>query len=166
MTATVPNFFGNTHAQQDFQDWDRMVPVGREFGSPDYDRLEELSHLAVKAKGGLLAARRWLDSPNQAQGGRMPEDFAKTREVLNRCGSCWSPFVERDDTKKLSCRRCFGCGQRSLGSFIRRCAGAAVIACAGFAMPFIRSIQVRGFAHHGSWRRRRHSQRTPDAHGW
>ena len=80
MTATVPNFFDTTHAQQDLKDWDRMAPVGREFGSPDYERLEELDNLAVKAKGSLLAARRWLDTPNQALGGRMPEEVAKTPE--------------------------------------------------------------------------------------
>ena len=49
MTATVPNVFDTTHAQQDLQGWDRMAPVDREFGSPDYERLEELDHLAVKA---------------------------------------------------------------------------------------------------------------------
>ena len=80
MTATVPNCFDTTHAQQDLQDWNRMAPVGREFGSPDYERLEELDHMAVKAKGSLLEARRWLDSPHQVLGGRMPEDVAKTPE--------------------------------------------------------------------------------------
>ena len=38
-------------AQQDLlQDWDRMAPVGAEFGSPDYERLEELDHLAILIK--------------------------------------------------------------------------------------------------------------------
>ena len=27
-----------------------MAPVGREFGSPDYERLEELDHLAILIK--------------------------------------------------------------------------------------------------------------------
>ena len=45
MTGTVPNFFDTAHAQQELQDWDRMAPVGREFGSPDYERLEERDHL-------------------------------------------------------------------------------------------------------------------------
>ena len=80
MTATVPNVFDTTHPQQDLQGWDRMAPVGREFGSHDYERLEELDHLAVKAKGSLLAARRWLDTPNQALGGRMPDEVAPTPE--------------------------------------------------------------------------------------
>lgn len=67
MTATGPNFFDTSHAQQDLQDWDRMAPVGREFGSPDYERLAELDHLAIKAKGSLLAARRWLDTSTHAE---------------------------------------------------------------------------------------------------
>lgn len=91
MTATAPNFFDTTHAQQDLQDRDRMAPVGREFGSPDYERLEELDHLAVKAKGSLLAARRWLDTPNQALGGRMPEEVAKTSEGFEKVRQLLAP---------------------------------------------------------------------------
>ena len=91
MTATVPNFFDTTHPQQDLQGWDRMAPVGREFGSPDYERLEELDHLAVKAKGSRLAARRWLDTPNQALGGRMPEEVAKTPEGFEQVRQLLAP---------------------------------------------------------------------------
>lgn len=72
-------------AQQDLlQDWDRIAPVGREFGSPDYERLEELDHLAVLAKGSLHAARRWLDAPNPALDGLTPEEAAKTADGLAR----------------------------------------------------------------------------------
>lgn len=91
MTATVPNFFDTAHAQQELQDWDRMASVGREFGSPDYERLEELDHLAVKAKGSLLAARRWLDTPNQALSGRMPEEVAKTSEGFEKVRQLLAP---------------------------------------------------------------------------
>lgn len=91
MTATVPNFFDTAHAQQELQDWDRMAPVGREFGSPDYERLEELDHLAVNAKGSLLAARRWLDTPNQALSGRMPEEVAKTPEGFEQVRQLLAP---------------------------------------------------------------------------
>ena len=79
MTGTVPNFFDTAHAQQELQDWDRMAPVGREFGSPDY------------AKGSLLAARRWLDTPNQALGGRMPEEVAKTPEGFEQVRQLLAP---------------------------------------------------------------------------
>ena len=64
--TTTTNDMGDRELQDLLQDWDRIAPVGREFGSPDYERLEELDHLAILAKGSMLAARRWLDTPNQA----------------------------------------------------------------------------------------------------
>lgn len=70
--------------QQESKDWDRIVPVGREFGSPDYERLAELDHLATKAHGSLPAARRWLDTPNPGLGGQAPEDLARTPEGYAR----------------------------------------------------------------------------------
>ena len=60
--------------------WDNMAPVGREFGSPDYERLAELDNLAFKAKGSLLKARRWLDAPQKRLGGLSPEEAAKSPE--------------------------------------------------------------------------------------
>ena len=67
--TTTTNDMGDRELQDLLQDWDRIAPVGREFGSPDYERLEELDHLAILVKGSLLAARRWLDTPNQALAG-------------------------------------------------------------------------------------------------
>ena len=64
--------------------WDSMVPVGREFGSPDYEHLAELDSLAHQAMGTLLKARRWLDAPNGALGGLAPEEVAKTPEGFAR----------------------------------------------------------------------------------
>ena len=87
MTKARPattNDMGDREQQDLLQDWDRIAPGGREFGSPDYERLEELDHLAFKAKGSLLAARRWLDAPNQALDGLTPEDAAKTPEGFAR----------------------------------------------------------------------------------
>ena len=53
--ATVNDMSDGT--QQDLlRDWDRIAPVGREFSSPDYERLAELDSLAYKAKGSPLAA--------------------------------------------------------------------------------------------------------------
>ena len=45
--AATTNDMGEKAQQDLLQDWDRMAPVGGEFGSPDYERLEELDHLAV-----------------------------------------------------------------------------------------------------------------------
>ena len=69
---------------RELQEWVRMAPVCREFGSPDYERLEELDHLAILAKGNMLAARHWLDSPNQALEGMTPEEAANTPEGFAR----------------------------------------------------------------------------------
>ena len=82
--TTTTNDMGDKTQQESLQDWDRIAPVGREFGSPDYERLEELDHLAILAKGSLLAARRWLDAPNQALEGMTPEEVAKTPEGFAR----------------------------------------------------------------------------------
>lgn len=64
--------------------WDNMAPVGREFGSPDYERLAELDHLAFVATGTLEAARAWLDTPNAALDGLTPEDCARTESGFER----------------------------------------------------------------------------------
>lgn len=82
--ATTTNDMSDKTQQDSLLDWDRIAPVGREFGSPDYERLEELDHLAFKAKGSLLEARRWLDTANQSLDGLAPEEVAKTPEGFTR----------------------------------------------------------------------------------
>ena len=82
--ASTTNDMGDKSQQDQLTDWERIAPVGREFGSPDYERLEELDHLAVLAKGSLLAARRWLDTPNLALDGMTPEEVANTPEGFAR----------------------------------------------------------------------------------
>ena len=82
--SATTNDMRDSEQQDLLQDWDRMAPVGAEFGSPDYERLEELDHLAILAKGSMLAARRWLDTPNQALDGMTPEEVAKTPEGFAR----------------------------------------------------------------------------------
>ncbi|OGQ60220.1 MAG: hypothetical protein A3J24_09905 [Deltaproteobacteria bacterium RIFCSPLOWO2_02_FULL_53_8] len=68
----------------DLSDWDHVIPVGREFGSADYERLAELDHLAFKALGAHLKARQWLDEPNHMLGGQTPEEVAKTQKGFER----------------------------------------------------------------------------------
>ncbi len=58
--------------------WDRMAPVGREFGSPDYERLLEIDTLAFKAFGTPKKARRWLDAPHPDLDGQTPELVCRT----------------------------------------------------------------------------------------
>jgi len=58
--------------------WDRMVSVGREFGSPDSDRLMEMDDAAFSAFGSIERGRQWLDAPNDQLGGLAPEDVARS----------------------------------------------------------------------------------------
>ena len=58
--------------------WDRMAPVGREFGSPDYERLLEIDTLAFKAFGTPKKARRWLNAPHPDLDGQTPELVCRT----------------------------------------------------------------------------------------
>lgn len=67
----------------DMAEWDAMPPVGREFGSPDYERLEKLDALALEILGSMKKVRRWLDDPHLELGGLTPEESAR-----NAAG-CW-----------------------------------------------------------------------------
>lgn len=71
-------------SRDDLVDWDNLPPIGREFGSPDYDRLEELDNMAVKAMGDMLKARCWLEAPDEALDRLTPEEAARTAEGLAR----------------------------------------------------------------------------------
>lgn len=66
-------------AAMDMAAWDAMPPVGREFGSPDYERLEALDARAFDVFGSLPKARRWLNTPNPDLDGKSPEDLAKSK---------------------------------------------------------------------------------------
>lgn len=65
--------------QKEMDDWDAMPPVGREFGSLDYERLEALDALALEVFGSMIKARRWLNTPNADLQGKSPEDLYKTK---------------------------------------------------------------------------------------
>lgn len=74
--------------QKEMADWDAMPPVGREFGSPDHERLDAMDALAFEVFGSMTKARRWLDTPNVDLRGKSPEDLSKTkagyRAVMSR----------------------------------------------------------------------------------
>ena len=74
--------------QKEMADWDAMPPVGREFGSQDYERLEALDALAFDVFGSIRKGRRWLDTPNADLQGKSPEELSKTktgyRAVMSR----------------------------------------------------------------------------------
>lgn len=65
--------------QKEMAEWDAMPPVGREFGSPDYERLDAMDALAFEVFGSMTKARRWLDAPNADLQGKSPEDLSKTK---------------------------------------------------------------------------------------
>lgn len=79
--------------------WDSMAPVGAEFGSPEYERLSELDHLAFIATGSLEAARVWLDTPNPELDGVTPEDCVRTASGFERVRSllATSPLLNPPD---------------------------------------------------------------------
>lgn len=59
-------------------EWGAVKPVGREFGSPDYERLNALDHLAFTAFGSWREARAWLVIPSLLLDGMSPQDAART----------------------------------------------------------------------------------------
>lgn len=65
--------------QKEMTEWDSMPPVGREFGSPDYERLDAMDALAFDVFGSMTKARRWLDAPHADLQGKSPEDLSKTK---------------------------------------------------------------------------------------
>ena len=58
------------------QAWLDIVPVGREFGSPDYYRYERLDGSAFAAFGDMAVAHEWLSKPNPDLGGLSPNECA------------------------------------------------------------------------------------------
>ena len=67
----------------DQSEWGCVPPVGREFGSPDYDRLEELDTLACKVLG-VNQFREWLDTPSSALDGKTPEEISASPGGMER----------------------------------------------------------------------------------
>jgi len=65
--------------RKEMADWHAMPPVGREFGSPDYDRLEALDALAFDVFGSMTKARRWLNAPNAELKGKSPDNLSKSK---------------------------------------------------------------------------------------
>jgi len=71
------------HASDEDRDWLDMAPVGREFGSPDYERLTALDQAAFAAFQSWEQVRDWLVAPNPQLDGVCPEDAARSPDGLN-----------------------------------------------------------------------------------
>lgn len=98
-----------------------MAPVGREFGSPDYERLADLDDLAVKATGSLLAARRWLDTPNPALEGQIPEEVARSPDGYAQVVQLLDSLMGLHESQSRNGLRSLGSGGQSLGDDVQRC---------------------------------------------
>ena len=61
-----------------------MAPVGREFGSPDYERLAALDQAAFAAFQSWEQVRTWLVAPNPQLDGICPEDSARSPDGLRK----------------------------------------------------------------------------------
>lgn len=58
-------------------EWGAASPVGREFGSPVYERMEKLDVLALEVLGSVKKMRSWLDAPHPELEGLTPEESAR-----------------------------------------------------------------------------------------
>lgn len=66
------------------QAWIDLAPVGREFGSPDYERLEQLDGYAFEVFGDMVLVHEWLFSPHPSLDGMTPEDCARSETGLQK----------------------------------------------------------------------------------
>lgn len=66
------------------KDWLDMAPVGREFGSPDYERLTALDQAAFAAFQSWKQVRDWLATPNPQLDGICPEDATRTPDGFSK----------------------------------------------------------------------------------
>ena len=84
--------------------WLDPVPVGREFGSPDYERLMALDQAAFAAFHSWDRVRQWLATPNPQLNGACPDDVARSPDG-GRAGSglafCPLSFVAQNLSPQL-----------------------------------------------------------------
>jgi len=64
------------------EDWLNALPVGREFGSPDHDRLMNLDQAAYTRFRSWEKARRWLGTPCEDLDGLTPENASASPEGM------------------------------------------------------------------------------------
>lgn len=59
------------------QAWLDTVAIGREFGSADYHRFEQLDGYAWDVFGDMALAQQWLSRPHPALDGKTPNECAR-----------------------------------------------------------------------------------------
>lgn len=92
-STTSENESETLQSALELSEWGCVRPVGREFGSPDYDRLEELDTLACQVLG-LKRFREWLDTPSPALDGKTPEEIAASPGGMKRIRQLLSNLKE------------------------------------------------------------------------
>lgn len=66
------------------QAWLEMPPIGREFGSPDYERLTEVDQAAFAAFQSWEKVRHWLSTPHPKLDGLSPDEAMSSANGLNK----------------------------------------------------------------------------------
>ncbi|TBO34449.1 DUF2384 domain-containing protein [Aquabacterium lacunae] len=93
-------------ASDEEQAWLDKAPVGREFGSPDYECLTALDQAAFAAFQSWERVRDWLETPHPQLNGICPEDavrnpdgLSKVMAILMMAGSHASDSLMREAEK-------------------------------------------------------------------
>ena len=66
------------------QAWLDLAPIGREFGSPDYERLDQLDAYAFDVFGNMVLVREWLFNPHPSLDGMTPDASASSEAGLKK----------------------------------------------------------------------------------
>jgi len=81
---TEPKYTSTPEEQASYEEqaWLDMAPVGREFGSPEYESLTALDQAAFAAFQSWELVQHWLATPNSQLDGACPEDAARSPDGL------------------------------------------------------------------------------------
>jgi len=74
----------DSQASDEDQAWLDAPAVGREFGSPDYERLTAMDQAAFAAFQSWEQVRHWLAAANPRLDGACPEDAARSPDGLSK----------------------------------------------------------------------------------
>lgn len=102
-------------ASDEAKAWLDMAPIGREFGSPDYDRLTALDQAAFAAFKSWEQVREWLATPNTQLDGICPEDAARNPDGFGKvmsilmlsCGHASDDFMREAEKMPVQGRDAF-----------------------------------------------------------
>lgn len=70
----------------EYRTWENMTPVGREFGSPDYERLMQEDAYKIRAKLGELVHAIRMDTGVAPEASEFKEDTINVQKALKDLG--------------------------------------------------------------------------------